>query len=111
MFADELNELDIASNLDGDVARVAIRGELDINSAPRLIAALHEVARPPVRRVDLDCEGVTFLDSTGLRALIVGRNEATRLGVDLELVDASPAVSRVVEMTGLAGLLTGARSS
>jgi anti-anti-sigma factor len=90
---------------------VAVSGELDIDSAPRLIGTLHDIASPPVRRVDLDCRGVTFLDSTGLRALIVGRNEATDAGVDLVVVTPSAAVSRVIEMTGLAGLLTGARSA
>ncbi|MEY2449585.1 MAG: hypothetical protein QOH79_3061 [Acidimicrobiaceae bacterium] len=111
MFADESNELDILAVVHDDRARVEITGELDINSAPRLIATLHDVAQPPVRHVDLDSRGVTFLDSTGLRALIVARNEATHLGVDLALVEPSPAVNRVIQMTGLAGLLTGARSA
>ena len=111
MFADELNELDIVANVHGDLARVQISGELDISSAPTLIATLHDLARSPLRRVDLDCNGVTFLDSTGLRALIVARNEATLYGVDLVLVEPSAAVNRVVEMTGLAALLIGAQSS
>jgi anti-anti-sigma factor len=105
VFQDELNDLEIVADLDADRARVQITGELDISSAPKLITALHEVAQPPVRRVDLDCREVSFLDSTGLRALLVARNEATRVGVDLVLVDPSPNVSRVIEMTGLAGLL------
>lgn len=110
-MAHALNELDIVATVNGDAARVVISGELDINSAPRLIATIHDIARPPVRRVDLDCEGVTFLDSAGVRTLIVVRKEAARIEVDLVLVQPSPAVSRVMEMTGLVGLLTGARSS
>jgi anti-sigma B factor antagonist len=111
VHADELNELDIAADINDDLARVEVSGELDISSSPRLIAAVRDLAQPPVRRVDLDTMGVTFIDSTGVRALIVARSEAARGGVDLVLVNPSRAVSRVVEMTGLAGLLTGARSS
>jgi anti-anti-sigma factor len=111
VFADELNELDIVVDVDDDCARVHLTGELDISSSPRLIATLQDLARPPARRIDLDCSGVSFLDSTGLRALIVARNEATRHNVDLALADPSPAVRRVIEMTGLAGVLIGARSS
>jgi anti-sigma B factor antagonist len=101
-----LNDFDIAAAINGDLGRVVISGELDINSAPRLIAMIHDLAHPPVRRVDLDCEGVTFLDSTGVRALIVARNDAAHIGVDLVLVQPSRAVTRVIEMTGLAGYLT-----
>jgi anti-sigma B factor antagonist len=107
VFYDEPNDFVIDADLSADLAHVHVTGELDISSAPRLITALHEAAQPPVRRIDLDCRGVSFLDSTGLRALLVARNEATRMGVDLVLVDPSPSVSRVIQMTGLASLLTG----
>jgi anti-anti-sigma factor len=49
---------------------------------------------------------VTFLDSAGVRALIVARNEATKNGVDLVLVRPSPQLTRVIEMTGLVGFLS-----
>lgn len=111
MFHDELNDFDIVADLNAEVARVQISGELDISSAPRLIAAIHDVARPPVRRVDLECSGVSFLDSAGLRALLVSRNEAVDRGVDLALIEPSPSVKRVIEMTGLGGLLTVPPSS
>ena len=61
--------------------------------------------------MQLDCEGVTFLDSAGVRALIVARNEAARNGVDLVVVRPSAPVIRVIEMTGLVGFLSVARSN
>jgi anti-sigma B factor antagonist len=99
-------ELDVVASIDDRLARVAISGELDIQTAPRFIATVHDIAEPPVKRVELNCEGVTFLDSAGVRALIVARNDASRRGVDVVLVERSNAVSRVLEMTGLDRLLT-----
>jgi anti-sigma B factor antagonist len=106
LYADELNALEIVVAVDGEVARVAISGELDGSSAPRLITTVHDIVSPVLRAIELDCAAVTFLDSAGVRALIVSRNEATHNGIDLVLVHPSPPVSRVIEMTGLVGLLT-----
>ena len=105
-MADAISEFDIVASTDGDVGRVTITGELDTDSAPRLISTVHEIAVPPRRGVELDCEGVTFLDSAGVRALIVARNEATKNGVDLVLVRPSAQLTRVIEMTGLVGFLS-----
>ena len=99
-------DFDIATVMNGDVARVVITGELDNGSAPRLISMVHDLAAPPVRGIELDCDGVTFLDSAGVRGLIVSRNEAADMGIELVLVRMSPPVTRVIEMTGLVGLLT-----
>ena len=103
---DESNDFDIVASIDGEVGRVVVTGELDTDSAPRLISAMNEIAVAPRRGVELDCEGVTFLDSAGVRALIVARNEATRNGVDLVLVRPSAHLTRVMEMTGLVGFLS-----
>jgi anti-anti-sigma factor len=104
-------DFDIVALIDEDLARVAITGDLDTNSAPRLIALMHEIAVPPLRAIELDCGGVTFLDSAGVRAFIVVRNEAALNGVDMQLVHPSAPVARVIQMTGLVGFLTDTRSS
>jgi len=67
---------------------------------------VHDLAAPPIRRIDLNCERVWFLDSAGVRALIVARNAATRMEVDLALVETSETVRRILDMTGLTGTLT-----
>jgi anti-anti-sigma factor len=103
-------DFDIVASVDDGKARVVVSGELDIESAPRLVALVHELAVGPRRSVELDCSGVTFLDSTGVRSLIVARNEASRNGVDLVLTQPSGPVVRVMDMTGLFGLLTGTPS-
>ena len=110
-MASAFAKLDLVVAIADDHAHVAVRGDLDIDTAPRLIATLHDIAIAPVQHVDLDCQGVTFIDSAGVRALIVARTDATRRGVAVVLVEPSHAVSRVIEMTGLVGLLTGASAT
>jgi anti-sigma B factor antagonist len=57
--------------------------------------------------VVLDLAAVTFIDSTGLSALMDARAESDRNGWDFSVSRPSPAVRRVVELAGLEYVLTG----
>lgn len=105
MRTDELREFDIVSVVDGDCARVAVIGELDIATAPKFINTISDLTRDGIRAIEVNCGAVEFLDSAGVRALVVSRNEASKLGAHLAVVEPSPPVRRVLEMTGLAPLL------
>jgi anti-anti-sigma factor len=52
----------------------------------------------------IDFGGVTFVDSTGLGALVRIRNEAERHGKRVDLVGVRREVRRVLELTGLSEL-------
>lgn len=109
MHAEELHQLDLEIVApSGDAVTISIQGELDTTTAPRLINAVHDALDGRYDRIELDCDGVWFLDSAGVRALIVVRNEALGMGVDCEVVRASGTVTRILDITGLTGILTHA---
>ena len=86
-------------------ARVLLRatGELDLSTVPtleRALAALDDGAPAGV----LDLSGVTFMDSSGLRLLIIATERAQAAGRELSII-ASPAVSLVVDQVGLRSTL------
>ena len=88
----------------GGEATVHVVGELDLAARDRLMAAL-SVASAAADRLVIDLSGTTFIDSTGIKALVdVWR---FRVNADLELVlrEPSPTVMRTLEMAGLADLL------
>ena len=76
------------------IRHVIATGEIDLTNAPELAAALDA----PHLMVDL--RRVTFLDSTGLAALVQARESA----VSFELT-ASRIVRRLLEITGLLEVL------
>src|SRR6187549_844462 len=83
---------------DGDHTLVVV-GEIDMLSAPTLEPAL----RPLVDSggtVTLDMRGVSFMDSTGLAAIIAA-TKALRGRGRLVLRDPQPIVVRVLEVTRL----------
>ena len=79
---------------------IAVRGELDIQTAPDLTARLHAHRG---ECVTVDLTGLRFCDSCGLRALICERREAEIAGGRMTIVlpDDGP-VRRLFEITGLA---------
>jgi anti-anti-sigma factor len=88
-------------------ARVAVVGEVDLATAhllrDRLLGVLREQA-PAVLVVDL--AGVTFLDCTGISTLVAVRNAAVRSGRQMRVSHPQPIVRRVLDVTGLLGILT-----
>lgn len=80
---------------------VVVEGELDIATAPRLEAELMAAVRPGTSVV-VDLAGVTFLDSSGLRAILAGDAAARSHEVRYCVISARPAVQRVFDLTRLA---------
>jgi anti-anti-sigma factor len=92
--------LDLAVVHDRNGPRVVVHGELDLASAPRLLACVRDELRGT--RVTLDLSGVTFLDSSGLHVLaqLTCRDGA-------RIVSSSERVRRIAELTGLTDVLDG----
>ena len=86
-------------------ACVAVAGEVDIETAPRLRDALVE-AIADGEQVIVDLGSVTHLDSTGLAALVVAQRVAEARGVQLRLRAVPPGVMELITITGSHGLLT-----
>jgi anti-sigma B factor antagonist len=85
---------------------VRAAGEIDIATAPALLRVLAEAtgqARSGEVAV-LDLTEVSFLNSTGLGALVAARRDAEGRGVSWRLCGLQPAVQRVLELTGILGL-------
>jgi anti-anti-sigma factor len=89
------------------LAQVAVVGEVDLATAKqlhdRLLVVLHDQA-PAV--VDVDLAGVSFLDCAGIGALVAVRNLAVDAGRQLRVSHPLLIVRRMLELTGLLGVLT-----
>jgi anti-sigma B factor antagonist len=84
---------------DGQVV-VVLRGELDVADAAKVAASLAIVAASG-RTVIVDLEGLEFIDSSGLAALVRARQHARRAGRDLLLAGPQQQVLRMLAITRL----------
>jgi anti-sigma B factor antagonist len=84
---------------DGDEPRVELVGEFDMADAPQLTATVAEVGAGR-GEIAIDMRGVTFMDSSGLHALV----DATRIDqgpTTLVLLDPPARVVRTMEIVGI----------
>jgi len=85
---------------------VAIVGELDMAATLKIEPELDRLlAREQARRLVLDLAAVGFLDSAGLGGLLSVRERAGRLGIEMDLVNVSAAVRRILDVSGMGASL------
>ena len=84
-------------HLDG-TAVLMLRGEIDIASAPVFSSAMERVMSLGIPVV-LDFAGVTFMDSSGLKVLLIA--QTTGPSGSLDVRNPSPQVRRLLAITGL----------
>ncbi len=84
---------------------IAPSGELDIATSPEFEQAIAEATAEPGAKVVLDLRELTFMDSTGLRALAQTNARAEQDDFDLAIVRGSRQIERVLEISGLSDLL------
>src|SRR2546428_9271364 len=80
---------------------LAVKGEVDVYTAPRLREKLVELVSQGKRQLVVDLEGVDFLDSTGLGVLVGGLKRLRSHDGDLALVCTQQRILKVFEITGL----------
>jgi anti-anti-sigma factor len=83
-------------------AVVAVRGELDLATAPELLREVQATIVLPLEGVTVDLRDVTFLDSSGIHSLLVGKSSAEERGVTFSLTSVPRRCRLVLEISGLA---------
>lgn len=76
-------------------------GRLNMSSARRLKEVLDGLVGDGTTRIVVDMAGTTFLDSSGLGALIGGLKAARQAGGDLRIARPTEAVRTVFSLTNL----------
>ncbi|MFV9507417.1 MAG: anti-sigma factor antagonist [Oscillochloridaceae bacterium umkhey_bin13] len=82
------------------VVTMPITGRVDAVTAPQLNRRIHEQINEGARYILLDLSAVSFLSSSGLRALLLIRKELMTLGGELRLAALQPQVAEVFTLTG-----------
>ena len=85
---------------------LTVRGEVDVTTTPRVRAQLISLLSDGKSRLIVDLEGVCFMDSSGLGALVAGLKLARSRAGELRIVcEGQRSVRKVLEVTGLERVL------
>jgi anti-anti-sigma factor len=85
-------------------ARLVLRGELDTASAEEATSALQDLLARGFDLVVVDLRELDFMDSTGVKFLLDGRDTARELGVKVALAYGGGTVERVLTVSGVSTL-------
>jgi anti-anti-sigma factor len=90
---------DIASVQHGGDLFVTITGELDLIATSQLETVLNR--QRPKQTIVVDLTGLDFIDSSGIRAILLLWKRAQAEGFDLRLTSSTPEVMKAFELVGL----------
>jgi anti-anti-sigma factor len=93
----------IETNAQGSASAIRVAGELDSASCDRLADVFEQtIAGGDVAEIVIDLSGLAFIDSAGLRAVIILERIAQARGLELVLVPPSEPLLDLLRITGLA---------
>jgi anti-anti-sigma factor len=104
-------EFALAISRENAVLTVRVSGELDYDTSDDLteeVAAHLTAAQPPIHDVRMDFTGLTWIDSSGLSALLSVHRRARALGATLHLDNRPGVLERMLRLTDVLGYLTAA---
>ena len=101
MSAIPLPPFEIACVDDGPETRLALRGELDMLSAPLLARQIDAVEGRKPARIVLDLGELSFMDVSGLRAILDAARSARRDGRTVAVANPMPHIIRLLELTAI----------
>jgi anti-sigma B factor antagonist len=95
----------VTTTANGGGTVVALAGELDMQGTFLLEPRLDALVAEPPGAVTFDLRGLTFVDSTGLAALIGGYQRLEAAGVTSRFLRGSDDVQRIFTIAGFEGVL------
>jgi len=90
----------------GDRTVVAVGGEIDVYTAPKLRDKITDLVNSGRHDLLIDMEKVEFLDSTGLGVLVGGLKKVRAQQGSMELVCSQDRLLKIFRITGLAKVFT-----
>jgi anti-anti-sigma factor len=95
--------MDVLSGGPGQPVSAAVCGEVDLSTAEDLLLRLRMLAGPATGEITLDLSRVTFIDCSGLRALLALDRHVRTAGGRVRVSAVSAPVARLFELVGLPG--------
>jgi anti-anti-sigma factor len=91
----------------GSRTTITVAGELDSATCGELVSAVERVLEEPqIPEIVLDLAGVSFIDSSGMRAIVMVERAAAERGIGLTVVPPPEPVTDLLRVTGLADRVT-----
>ena len=98
--------MDLSYEVNDHYAEISAAGRLNMVSAPKLRELVAEVVEGGSSRIVINLKETSFMDSSGLGALIGCLKAARQAGGDLRIAGVQPQVQMVLGLTSMDKVLT-----
>ena len=103
----EQDEIQIEESTEDGKEVYKIKGRIDNQTAPELQAKLDESFKLGENNLILDFDEVDYLSSAGLRTILYTQKRIKSIaGASMTIVNVTPSVMEIFEMTGFTDFLT-----
>lgn len=97
--------LQIAAHYEGQRVTLVLGGEFDMTGTALFWAHFGEAVRTHPDSIIVQARDLEFIDSSGLLAFVRAREAAVEAGATFGVIDASPMLRHIADLTGLTELL------
>lgn len=84
---------------------ICLNGELDLSAAPEMQAELEPYVNQTGRTLILNLRNLDYIDSTGIGILIRMLKQRTAISSGFKLVDVTPKIKKLFDITGISQYL------
>lgn len=88
-------------NVSSNTWEVKLNGEIDIYNAPDLKESLGTLIEEKQGDIIIDCEGLKYIDSTGLGVLISVLKRVKEYDGTIKITNLKPYIRKIFTITGL----------
>ena len=98
--------MNIKGSKKGQVLIIQVTGELDHHSAPEFIRLVEaKLKDQDISVLELDCKGLSFMDSSGIGAMLGRSKTMKRKNGKMRSKNLRPKVKKIFEMCGLCSVI------
>lgn len=91
--------MNITTTQEGNVSKVQLAGRLEAATVPELKAEVQKLVKNTSSQIVLDMAGVTFVDSSGLGAMVASLRTVNKVDGDIRIANLTPDVRSIFELT------------
>lgn len=97
----EAASFELKNVVSGGTHTFVLTGEVDMLAAPQLDEAIRRLCVEGTSEIVLDLRKVTFMDSTGLRAIVATQQTCAQAQLGFSVIPGPPQLQRLFEIAGL----------
>ena len=96
--------MDVTVKNEGSVCFVTLNGRLDTTNVQRFNEDMIPVMNSEVKEIELDCAGMSYTSSQGLRSFLTLQKKIESKGAKMVLKNMQPNVKQVFDITGFSNI-------